>query len=512
MAALAGCGPDPRFGEWTTVQTRQFAVPLSPGTTAVEVEHTSQGWTERITVESDGREVTRGVPVERARDVSETPMDADRAAFFDTEVDVELPEGLTPVRQAIALRDWVTRRTFGRGSPLGSDLLDAERGKADPLQTTDGRAILEDIDRGAKFNCQSVANILYDVARTHKLRARRMDLAVRHLSPHEGHAIVEFWSDADGGWVVMDPTFNCHYEVAGRLAGALELHKLVTAKRFSEIRLVREPGAAGADPFTYRTNPLLYFRNLYVPLPSGDWLTRVDDATPPALLTSVTFLDIAGDDPFTTVASPVAGLEVRRGALHDRLAYEAVGGTLYVCVAENLFEFGALRVRATKDAEVSFHQDIPALDARDESMFLPGELAANGALADSDGDTVPDGWIVNGQPTLARTPDGLAIEGGSGEASIELQVPLAPMTPVAAFGRLRVERGKVTFGVRNKRDGDAFPYSPGPLRDISSRILTTRRDQISVRLDLEPGARCVVERISLRRVRTLGELLQNRER
>jgi hypothetical protein len=493
-----------QHGPWVALETRQFSVPLVEGTTLVEVRDEQAGWVERVWVESDGRAATGGIPVEEHHPGLEPSLDEARAAYFRSEVGDGVSPEAPPLERAAALRDWVARRAYAR-EPGKRRRAGRRSRRAEPLQSMDGREVLADIDRGGKFNCQSVATVLHDAARAFGLQARRCDLSIRHLSPYEGHSIVEVWAEGPG-WVVMDPMFNCHFEVDGEPAGALELHNAVVARRFSAVRLVREPNAAGPDPRAYATNPLLFYRNVYLILPGGRRLTRVDERTPPAPVTVPNLLQTESDEAFLVKDDPLGAVEVRRGSAHGRIAYQAVAGTLYVCVAEDVFRPADLQARTARGLDIAFTPESPPLDPDDPLLFAPGELATNGALADANGDGAPEGWTVKGAPTFTREAGGaLAIEAGAKRCELVMRADLAPGTPVAAFARMRVERGRATLGLRNRREGDAVTVEPGPKALVGTRVLATRRPRISIRVTLDPGSRCVLEQVSLRRALKLGD-------
>ena len=62
---------DEGFGEWQRMEARQVSVPLAPGTVAVEIADLESGWTERVSVQSDGRRVLSGIPESVEADVSQ---------------------------------------------------------------------------------------------------------------------------------------------------------------------------------------------------------------------------------------------------------------------------------------------------------------------------------------------------------------------------------------------------------------------------------------------------------
>jgi hypothetical protein len=104
--------------------------------------------------------------------------------------------------------------------------------------------ILERARRGEVFFCSEYATTFVQAAVSLGWTARYLGI--------ERHVVAEIWSNQWKKWVLMDPTYNVHYELGGTPQNALELHRLWFSGKSSEVQAVRGPsgitnGAPG-DP------------------------------------------------------------------------------------------------------------------------------------------------------------------------------------------------------------------------------------------------------------------------
>jgi hypothetical protein len=499
--------PQNGLGDWTAMETRQLTVSLVPGRTVVEIQDTVDGWSERVVVESDGSSVVDGVPIKRLVLASDQPIDGESARFWSQEVGSVLSTANSTIERADLLSDWIGRRTYGRRAAEGS-----QKGKVrpDPIVSADGREILASIDQGTSFNCLSLANLYYDVGRASGLNVRRVDLTLRHLAPYEAHAVVEVWCPEQENWILLDPTYTLRYEVDGHAANALDLHRAVVEGRFEAIRVLRAADAPGADPWTCDVNPVLLFRYLYLRLPPGQppYLSLTDPATPVAPIARQAFAYTDSEAAFAVrgdASSP--DLPIRLGSSRGRIVYQVLGGKLYVCLNDGLFVYGRFRARATEGLSVAFTPEVQPHDLADSALCAEGELFSARGFADTDGDSMPDGWVVSGFPKLVeRGPDGeLIVETGNTECEFAAEVAAQSPTPIIASIKMQVERGRVSVSLR-KDERCRLWVDPGPMATVSPYVGHTRRRAPDVRLVFEPGTRCVVESVSVRRALTLAEL------
>lgn len=502
--AVTGCGRSSAgLGEWSEMRTRQVGVRLEPGTTTVEIRDAADGWTERVEVESDGRTVVAGIPEAETR-VTVGPLDrADDRPYFVKATD-EVPLSGSTLDRATALCLWVGARAYADGAPR------LARPGDEPVTGPDGRTVLERIETGGAFNCLSLATVFVDAARSRGLLARRVALAVRDNSPYEGHAVGEVWSPELGKWFVVDPTYGLTYTLNGRPADALELHDAVASGRTSAIRVVRDPGAEALDPWEAEINPLHYFRNVYRLLDDeGPWLRYAGPGAPPALVSRAGYVQT--DSPALFALDPGLDEEVpeRIGRVEGRIVYQAVGGVLYVCLADGLYAPGRFFARATRGASVAYTPEVAAYDPDDADLLAPEELAPNPTFADADRDDVPDGWAVeSGSARFAWTGDGaLVVEAGAEGCALASGLPAAEGLAIAATIRARVDRGAARFAVRDREPDDYATIAPGPLADTSPILMRPSAKRLGLRLALEPNTRCLLERVSVRRERLLDEFV-----
>ncbi len=503
LLSLAGCGrSDAPVGAWTEMATRQVGVRLRPGVTSVEIRDAVDGWTERVDVESDGRTVTAGIPETRLRlVVGEAEAGGDRA-FFTAVTDGVAASGAT-LDRAYALCLWVGRRAYVDGVPRR----DTMATKADePATAPDGRDVLARIDSGYQVGCLSLATVFVDAARARGIAARRVDLAVRDGSPYEGHSVAEIRSTELEKWVLVDPTYGVYYTVDGVPSDALEVQAAVFGGR-GTLAVVRQEGAQALDPWESVVDPLLYFRNVYHIFADGTWVRYAGPGTPPAIVAryaqtdSAALLDLPpGFD---------AEVPARVGRVRGRLVYQALDGTLYVCLDEGRFEPRRFFVRATPGAHVTFTQEVAGYDPSDATLFAPEELAPNPTLADADGDGTPDEWTVEcGAPRFEWTGDGaLVVESGDEPCLLSCEAPLASKIPIAATLRVRVDRGHVAFYVRDSHPADRVEIGAGHSGAFSPILLQVNRRRARPRIELTPRTRCLISGMSIRRERRLADVV-----
>jgi hypothetical protein len=474
----------------------QFSVPLGAGRVEVEVRDLRDGWVERVAVGD-----VEDVPEER---IATSPDPEPDAEFWRARVGAS---GGTTLERAAAIRTWACRQTVGRlNEETGPEMREQRKARRDrsPLASADGRLVFEDVESGGGVNCLSAAVVFYDAARASGLRARRCELHVRGLDPFEAHSTVEVWWDEDEKWVVMDPTFDCSFEIDGRPASAIDLREAVRTRSTSRVRVVRAANAAGPDPYGYFLNPLLYYGNVSVGLGNGIYLERVDTGSPPPPASRRDVVACRTDEAFRDREPPAAALSIRRASVDERLAWQVFDDRLWVSVPSEHFEPGRFELRVVGGAP-AFAAARPSFDPDDPFLFAPEELCGNATLRDGDSDGAPEDWRVSGSSSLERVRDGLRIEAVSGVCELVYEAPVERRTPFVAFARIAVERGVVRFEANARDEADALTVGPGAAKVQSSRIMLAKTGGATIRLTLAPGTRCVVERVSVRPSRRLGE-------
>jgi hypothetical protein len=180
-----------------------------------------------------------------------------------------------------------------------------------------------------------------------------------------------------------------------------------------------------------------------------------------------------------------------------------------VCLADGLFSYGRFEVRATRGLEMGFVGDVAPHDQNDDLLVAAVLIVPTPSLASAAGAPLPDRWSVEGSPArVETTPEGLAVDAGDDGCALTLAIDFAGDAPVVAFSRLRVDDGRVRFGIRVRREGATYVAGPGPAALVSSIVTPGRRPPIVVRYDLDPHTRCLIEWVSLRRARQLGDVLR----
>ncbi len=119
------------------------------------------------------------------------------------------------------LNDWVNSQ-WSAGKPV-------------PYPPWDALVILDRIRSGrSKGFCAQYAVVLVQGCLSMGWQARYLAIA-EELKPHKGHLTVEVWSNQYNKWVVLDPYYCLHYESGGEPLSGLELHRLLSDGRGSDV-------------------------------------------------------------------------------------------------------------------------------------------------------------------------------------------------------------------------------------------------------------------------------------
>lgn len=528
---ISGCLTDDDLGAWTALSTKQFGVPLVAGTTSVEVRDVHDGWVERISVESDGRTVTKGINLEPLQPPLTRTLSSEDAAYLRGEGVGPIPTAGTAIDRASALTDWVCRRiaqlrfppnpATGSPAPEGTSVSNATvlggscfggmpsppprpREGEQPIDSENSCEILRSIGDGARSNCLSYATVFCDAAILAGLTVRRVDMAVRYGSPLEGHSLVEVWSPELAKWIVVDPFFQALWTVDGAPACALELHRAAVEGRSRAIDF-RSTGASGASLPGSRINPRLYPRCIFIRTVSGAWLTRTDGAPAPVVDTNI--LQCDDDATFTDPPGVADTFAVRRDSLHGRIAFQAVDGRLVVGIAGKTFESGRFEARVSAGRSVELFDAIAAYDPGDPDIATGPELIPETRMTDDDGDRKPDGWVVERAPSgFEIQPDGSAVlESGPDGALLSLKPKINLLASVVGFARLAVERGSASFSLSGRLQTVPFTVAAGRETTACSPISSPGAAEGGVRLELAPNSRVTVAWVSLRASPRYGE-------
>lgn len=528
---ISGCVTDDELGAWTALSTKQFAVPLAPGTTTIEVRDTRDGWVERVSVESDGRTITDGIKLEPLQPAQSRTLSEEDAAYLRGNGSEPIPTAGTAIDTAAALSNWVLRRVdrsrydnpvgtghdFHGASPraLGGGESDRNpeyvqpvrpprprEGEA-PIDSDDACEILRSVADGARTNCRSYAGVFIDAGTLVGLTVRRVDLAVRYGSPYEGHSLVEVWSPEFEKWFVVDPFFQAIWTIDGAPASAIELHRAAVEGRSKSIDF-RSTGIGGASLSGSRINPRLYPRCIFIRTASGAWLTRTSEA--PAPVEDTNILQCDDDAVFAAPPGAIDAYAIRRDSLHGRIVFQAVDGRLVVGIAGKIFEPGRFEARASSGRMLETFDDVAAHDPVDPEIADGEELLPETRLADDDGDKRPDGWTIQQPPMLfeAREDGSAMLQSDANGAVLAITPKVASFKSVVGYARVKVETGSVTVSFGGKPQSAPFTVSAGR-ETTASTAISYSGSHDGVRLELAPNSRVTVAWVSLRASPRYGE-------
>jgi len=125
--------------------------------------------------------------------------------------------------------------------------------------------ILERAGRGEVFFCSEYSTTFVQAAVSIGWTARYLGIKT--------HVVAEIWSNQWKKWVLMDPTYNVHYELGGTPQNALELRRLWFSGESSEVRAVQGPSGVtngvSADPHSL----IRKYVEIYVRM-RNDWFSN----------------------------------------------------------------------------------------------------------------------------------------------------------------------------------------------------------------------------------------------
>lgn len=128
--------------------------------------------------------------------------------------------------------------------------------------------ILDRAKKGEKFFCSEYATTYVQILSAFGITARYTGL-------FKGHVVVEVWSNEFDKWIIMDPHFNIHYELAGKPLNALELHEVWINDQWSDVEVVKGDYQEGLNDSidNYEFGLVDYYENFYVRM-RNDWFSN----------------------------------------------------------------------------------------------------------------------------------------------------------------------------------------------------------------------------------------------
>ncbi|MDD4979760.1 MAG: transglutaminase-like domain-containing protein [Candidatus Omnitrophica bacterium] len=165
------------------------------------------------------------------------------------------------------LQDWVRRQwEYGYPGKLSRDY--------------DAIDILRKAKRGGKFWCSEYAVVFIQCALSLGYQARYVALG-------KGHVIAEIWSNEYKKWVIMDPTFNIHFERQAIPLNCLDLFDSFNGNQIGEICVIEgnykpedicikfgEHELVGISIKNYRHKTMDYYAGGFSVRMRNDWFTN----------------------------------------------------------------------------------------------------------------------------------------------------------------------------------------------------------------------------------------------
>jgi hypothetical protein len=166
-----------------------------------------------------------------------------------------------------ALQNWI-RKQWQYGYPRNV------------LRDYDTLNILSRAQNGEKFWCSEYAVAFIQCALSLGYQARYVALS-------KGHIVAEVWSNEYKKWIVMDPTFNIHFEKNKEPLNCLDLYNAFNNNQISEIKVIEEDykpadininfgehELVGISVKNYRYKTIDYYGSGFSVRMRNDWFTN----------------------------------------------------------------------------------------------------------------------------------------------------------------------------------------------------------------------------------------------
>jgi hypothetical protein len=445
-----------------------FSVTLPEGTTTITVTDPSLEPSElaQITVERRGDSIT-GVPVRSVRLPAAETLSPETQAFFRHELAGIYAPAASPSQKANAIRQWLFDRSANRKGP--------------GLTTRDPREAYSQMVQGGSVLCGNLADIYVGLCRAAGLEARTVSMSLMVRDDRFGtdtHVAAEVWLPEDGGWIYQDPTFNCFWEVDGKPAGAVELHRALLAKRTISRGPTEQPPTPALQE--YYVDPRLFFSHIYYEYRvGGTLLYYLDEDTENINLRDKNWLQLDDDALFQKVDLGDEEIEVNQGEIAPDIFTQLINGKLFI--RDRRPGGHGIRVRSSSGPVLACAYD--HWQAGNLGIFDRPNVVRNGSFQRAEKSAeIADEWSVAGRV------DGLTLVGGQGlgvgpGGRLFQRFWVLPGRSYVMFAKVSVTRGRVewqladTAGARRSHG----ELEPGQIEEVlSDTVVSDASGQLEV--------------------------------
>lgn len=457
-----------------TVPPTDFSVALPEGSTTITITDPRLEPNEvaRLVVVRHGNTVT-GLPESRKQIAPRAPLSAADLNFFRHELAGVFSPSDSAWQRAIQIRDWLKGIHYKMALPGLATRVPREA----YLQMRQGRPVL----------CGNLAEIYVALCEAAGVVARPVGLSLMVRDGTFGsdtHAGAEIWVPEMGGWIYQDSTFNCHWEIDGKPASALQLHQALMDGR--EIKLAARNPSSESLVRNYYVDPRLFFRHIsYEYKAGGPLVYYVDTRLEPLNMRDRFWLQT--DDQAVIEGLDTNGNTVveRRGEIVPGIFAQLIGNVLFV--RDRREQNRGIRVRSSTGAvEVCAYEH---WRAQELGIFSGTNLVTNGSfnLTDKSG-PIATGWSVSGPVEALTTMGGQGMGAQSG-GKLWQRVVVRPGGRYLMYAKISVARGLVMWSVADSSRGmDSRGFiKPSQLTEVISDVVESQSGYLDVTFELPEG-------------------------
>jgi len=471
VALVVRTKPQPQT---VTVPPTDFSVALPEGSTMVTITDPRLEPSElaRFVVERHGNTIT-GLPESRKQIVARLGLSPEDLKFFRHELAGVFSPSDSAWQRAIQIRNWLVSAHYKMALP--------------GLSTRVPREAYEEMRQGRPVLCGNLAEIYVALCQAAGVVARPVGLSLMVRDGTFGsdtHAGAEVWVPEMGGWIYQDSTFDCHWEIDGKPASALQLHEALMEGR--EIKLASQNSSAESLVRNYYVDPRLFFRHIsYEYQPGGPLVYYVDTQLEPLNMHDRFWLQT--DDHAVIEGLDTNGNTVveRRGEVVPGIFAQLIGNVLFI--RDRRDQNRGIRVRSSSGAvEVCAYEH---WRAQELGIFAGTNLVTNGSFnLTKKSEPVATGWSVSG-PVEALTTMGGQGMGAQPGGKLSQRVVVRPGGRYVMYAKISVARGVVVWSVADSSRGmdSRGVIKPSQLTEIVSDVVESQSGYLDVSFELPEG-------------------------
>jgi hypothetical protein len=457
-----------------TVPPTDFSVALPEGSTTITITdpRLEPSQLARFVVERHGNAIT-GLPESRKQIVARSGLSPEDLKFFRHELAGVFSPSDSTWQRAVRIRNWLVSAHYKMALP--------------GLSTRVPREAYQEMRQGRPVLCGNLAEIYVALCEAAGVVARPVGLSLMVRDGTFGsdtHAGAEIWVPEMGGWIYQDSTFDCHWEIDGKPASALQLHEALMEGR--EIKLASQNSSAESLVRNYYVDPRLFFRHIsYEYKPGGPLVYYVDTRLEPLNMHDRFWLQT--DDHAVIEGLDTNGNTIveHRGEVAPGIFAQLIGNVLFI--RDRRDQNRGIRVRSSSGAvEVCAYEH---WRAQELGIFAGTNLVTNGSFHLTErSEPVATGWSVSGPVEALSTMGGQGM-GAQPGGKLSQRVVVRPGGRYVMYAKISVSRGLVVWSVADSSRGmdSRGVIKPSQLTEIISDVVESQSGYLDVSFELPEG-------------------------